>query len=510
MGWKLNRRALLMGAGGVAVGLPLLDAMLERSGGASGRARAGGSPVRYCLVFAGQACGGDGWENDRSMIGGTRMTEAGHWIVPSAYGTSFPITTPLRPIESLRSEWSIVSNMRIPYSTTSAEPTEVPMGGAFRDFHGGGKSPLLSGTRSTEARFTCNGPTSDQVIAGLHRGMTTHESLVYRAQPSWYLSGSSYAGREYVSYRGMRDPIAAQTSPTVAFDSLFRGFMPEGDAAIAQADFERRARRSVLDVVLGKRDRLVARLGRADRVRIERHFDELRALELRIAALPPVTGGACAVPPMPAADPAIGGDNTGSGSDDIRPGSGYSGETERAAVFADLIRMAFACDLTRVATLQITTFQSHMSVLPVTMAMGTPIYADLHEVGHNGDANNRGQLAVSLMMQWHVSTYARLIQSMRDTMEGDGTLLDNSVVIFTPEAGHGRQLNDASTEFQTHSVERMTMVVAGRGGGRIRTGEHIDGAGAHPASCLTTAMQAAGYASDRLGDVTGTISRLLV
>jgi hypothetical protein len=508
MAMKLSRRTMLVGAGGVAVGLPLLEAMMQ-AGGRGSRARAQTSPTRYAMVFAGQACGGDGWDNDRSMVAGVRTTEAGHWIVPQTYGTGYETTTPLMPLASLRDQYSVVSNMRVPYSTTSTDGTAVPPGGAYRDFHGGGCSPLLSGVRSTEARFTANGPTSDQLIAQLNAGMTTHESLVLRAQPSWYLAGSSYAGRQYVSYRGMRDPIEAQDSPRTAFDSLFRGFVPDDAGDAARLDFEQRARRSVLDVVLGKRDRLLARLGRADRVRIERHFDELRDLEMRIAAIPPPTGGGCEVPTDPGTDPAVGGDNTGAGSDDIRPGAGYSSEHERARVMADLIHMAFVCDLTRAATLQVTVFQSHMSALPVSEMLGTPIYADLHEIGHNGDANTRGQFAVSLMMQWHVSHYAYLMQKMADTPEGDGTLLDHSVLVFTPEAGHGRQLNDATTEFQTHSVERMCMLVGGGGGGTLTRGTHIDAGGAHPASCLATAMQAAGRESDTFGEVTGTISELL-
>lgn len=509
MASRLSRRTMLLGAGGVAVGLPLLEAMLQTSGRGS-RARAQASPTRYAMVFAGQACGADGWANDRSMVAGTRNMETGHWIVPATYGTGFETTTPLMPLAALRDQFSVVSNMRMPYSTTSAEGSEVPPGGAFRDFHGGGCSPLLSGVRSTAAGFTANGPTSDYLVAQMHAGMTTHESLVLRAQPSWYLSGSSYAGRQYISYRGMRDPIEAQTSPRTAFDSLFRGFVPDDSGDAGRLEFEQRARRSVLDVVLSKRDRLLARLGRADRERIERHFDELRELEMRIAAIPPVTGGGCEVPSDPGVDPAIGGDNTGAGSDDIRPGAGYSNEHERARVMADLIHMAFVCDLTRAATLQVTTFQSHMSALPVSEMLGTPIYADLHEIGHNGDANTRGQFAVSLMMQWHVSHYAYLLQKMSETPEGDGTLLDHSVVVFTPEAGHGRQLNDATTELQTHSVERMVMLVGGGGGGTLVQGTHIDAAGAHPAECLSTAMQAAGRESETFGEVTGTISELLV
>jgi hypothetical protein len=240
---------------------------------------------------------------------------------------------------------------------------------------------------------------------------------------------------------------------------------------------------------------------------LTRHFDELRSLETRIQALPPVASGECQVPPAPPADPTIGGDNAGSGSSDIGTNTGYSGETERARVFADLIHMALVCDLTRVATLQVTSFQSHMNVFQVSSSLGTPIRADLHEVGHNGDEQNRGQLAVSTILKWHVSHYAYLLDKLKNTPEGAGTVLDNCSLVFLPEGGHGTQLNDAMTANQTHSVENMVVLVAGRAGG-LRPGQHIDGAQRHPAQALIGAMRAAGYTGDTLGEVQGPIDEL--
>src|SRR5690606_39953868 len=102
---------------------------------------------------------------------------------------------------------------------TSAEPSEVPPGGAYRDFHGGGAGPLLCGTRSESASFTCRSITSDQVVAAFNEGETSVPSLVLRAQPSWYLSGSSYAGRNYLSYGEGGKRIESQTSPQIAFQS---------------------------------------------------------------------------------------------------------------------------------------------------------------------------------------------------------------------------------------------------------------------------------------------------
>jgi hypothetical protein len=345
------------------------------------------------------------------------------------------------------------------------------------------------------------------VIAGLYSGETTLDSLVLRAQPSWYLSGSSYAGRQYISYGEGATRIEAQTSPKIAYDSLFSGFSPDDESERAVFEFNRRARRSVLDLVTAKRERLLGRVGAADRVRLERHFDELRDLERRIDALPATQGGACQIAAAPGSDPPIGGDNAGAGSDSIATNTGYSDESTRARVLADVVHMAFVCDLTRVATLQLTTFQSHMNVYPITEPLGVGVRADLHECGHNGDQNNRGQLPVSLCLQWHVAHYAYLLDKLKNTPEGSGNVLDNSVVVFVPEGGHGTQLNDATSQWQTHSVEDMVMLVGGRAGG-LQPGRHIATSAAHPAQCLIGAMQAAGYTADGLGEVSGAVSEL--
>jgi hypothetical protein len=469
-------------------------------------------PSRYAILFAGQALGCDNYAKNQSRLNGESITEGGHFIADTSYGRGFALTTPLLPLQGM--DFTMVSNLAIPFNASSTEGTAVPAGGAYRDFHGGGCSPLLSGTRSTSPEFVCNGITSDQLIAELNAGQTTHQSLVFRAQPAFYVSGYSFAGRDYISYGpggGRSARIEAQASPEVAYRSLFTGFVPEDDDEAARFDFELRARRSVLDLVLEKRARLVGGVGRADQERLERHFDEIRDLENRISALPPIASGQCFVPPDPGADPPIGGDHEGGGTGAVTPGSGYSDEHARARIFADLIHMAFVCDLTRAASLQITVFQSHMNARPIADGLGTlagttrparwaSVGGDLHEVGHNGDPDNRGQIPSAGLLQWHVSHYAYLIDKLRDTPEGDGNVLDHSVVVFTPEAGHGLQLNDASSQNQTHSVENMVMLVAGRAGG-LDPGEHVNGNRAHPATVLITAMQAAGYQGDTLGEV---------
>jgi len=510
---RLSRRTMLKGALGAAVGLPVLECMLNEHGTALAQNNSP-LPRRYAIVFAGQALGGDDWAKDGLRVNGQTMTQTGHHITPLQSGSGYTLTTPLRPLAALQNDYSLVSGMRIPYNVDSDAPEDVPAGGAFRDFHGGGAGPLLCGTRSTAPNFTARSATSDQVLAAMQRGMTPIDSLVLRAQPSFYLTGYDFAGRHRMSYRGAGDPVEAQESPSVAFGSVFGGFVPDDTGAQAQHDFQQRTRRSVLDLITGKRERVLGMVGAVDRVRLERHFDELRDLEVRIGQLGEVATGSCMSPADPGSDPAVGGDNAGSGSDSIATNTGYSGEHERSRVFADLIHMAFVCDLTRVATLQITTFQSHMNTYAISshfdspIALARPLLADLHEVGHNGDADNRGQLPVSLCLQWHIGHYAYLLDKLKSTSEGAGTVLDNSAVIFMPEAGHGRHLNSPSdTQPKTHSVEEMVLLVGGRAGG-LQPGRHIPKDGAHPAQCLVSAMQAAGFTGDSLGEVQGNVPEL--
>lgn len=512
----LHRRTVLRGLGGAIVGLPLLDCMLDSHGTALAQS-AGALPRRYAIVFAGQALGGDDYAHDEFKVNGQSMTQAGHYIVPPESGAGYTITTPLRPLRMLQDDFTLVSGMRIPYNVDSAEAADVPVAGAFRDFHGGGACPLLCGMRSESPSFTARSATSDQVIAQLNMGKTLLDSIVLRAQPSFYLSGYDFSGRHRISYRGDGDFIEAQDSPQTAYQSIFGNFTPSGGGqAEAQHDFDQRARRSVLDLITQKRTRVLGMVGAADKQRLQRHFDEIRDLENRIAQMAPAAGGQCQRPSDPGADPALGGDNAGAGSDVIATNTGYSGENERTRIMADLIHMAFVCDLTRAATLQITAFQSHMNVYPISgsldspIALDRPLLADLHEVGHNGDADNRGQLAVSLCLQWHIGHYAYLLDKLKSTPEGAGNLLDNSVLIFMPEAGHGRHLNSPEdTTPKTHSVEDMILLVGGRAGG-LQPGRHVATSGAHPGQCLISAMQAAGFAGDTFGEVSGNLPELFM
>jgi uncharacterized protein DUF1552 len=292
--------------------------------------------------------------------------------------------------------------------------------------------------------------------------------------------------------------VPGQVSPRSAYMALFIGFTPPdpGDALAAMRELARR--RSVLDLVKGNIERLMPRLGSADQVRMQRHYDEIRDLEQRLAAVPPDGGAECSMFTDPGADPPIGGNNAGTGGDGFDVNAGYSDEDARARVFSDLVHMAFTCDLSRSVAMLYTMAQSHMNVYSFTS--GIPY--DQHEVGHSVGTTD----AVSEILAWQLDHFAYLVAKLRDTPEGAGSVLDNTAMVQLYEAGHG--LDPATGDpNRTHSTENMVVAVAGRASGFV-AGEHIDGQGAHPVAVVNTAMRAVGVDAT-LGEITAMIPELL-
>jgi len=186
---------------------------------------------------------------------------------------------------------------------------------------------------------------------------------------------------------------------------------------------------------------------------------------------------------------------------------GYSDEDTCARLMADLLHMAFVCDLTHIASLQITCFQSHMNVYTVNVEARSAIRADLHEAGHDGDANNRGQLPVSTCLRSHVFVYAHLLDRLQKSQEGSGMLLDQAAVLVRSRGRPRRAAQRRDSRLQPHSVEDMVMLVADCAGGLLPA-RHIAATGMHPARVLVSAMQAAGFQGSALGEVSDNLPAL--
>jgi hypothetical protein len=486
MAVKLDRRTVLKGIGGTVLALPFLEAMT----GSGRRARAAGTsvPKRYIVCFGGQSLGAD-------------FDPVHNLYVPNTVGASYDLKVALAPLanhNNIKNEITVVSGLKIP--TAYDNGGTVPDGGRADDFHINSLSPLLSGTKTSDHKV--HGPTSDQIVADAIGAGTTFKSLVYRAQASWYLDQSAPYGRDLISYRKATSgtgvtAIPSTVSPRAAFDSLFVGFTPVDPAEAARRAFLLKQRKSVLDLVSHKTEKLVGVLGAADKLRMERHLEEVRDLERRVSAIAPDAGGACKLIADPGADPAVGGNNTVNGGTGFDVNAGYSNEDVRAGVLVDLLHMAMVCDLTRVASFQFTMAQSHMNMYPLTN-----IPYDLHEIGHS----SHGTMGVSQGIAWHMKHFGRLVAKFRDTPEDVGTMLDNMAIVMLHEGGHGYDPSSGK-QYSSHSTENMACLIAGRAGG-LKPGRHVVATGKHPVHVLITAMNAVGVQTNTLGEVSGTIPAL--
>ncbi len=479
----LPRRSFLRGLGGVAVALPTLEIMLDNNGTAL--AGGNGLPGRFLVSFDGGALGAD---NDPEH----------NRYAPDAQGRDYDLKTALAPLGDyggIQSEVSVVSGLRIPYGNP------IPAGGWASDFHIQALGPLISGMRNSAADdYGVNGPTADQIVADAIGGETTFRSLTYQVQASWYLTQSAPYGRDVLSYRsdGSGGVVAnpGQTSPQLAYQALFTGFVPPDPGQADELLFELEKRRSVLDRVRSSIETLMPTLGTADRQRMQRHFDEIRDLEMRLQGTGPNAGGQCEMFADPGADPAVGGDNSSAGGSDYDTNAGWSDESTRARVFADLIHMAFTCDLSRSVAWLMTMAQSHMNIHPIV-----EIPYDQHELGHGGGSTED----MSRVRAWHIDHFAYLAAKLRDTPEGAGSVLDNCAMVHINEAGHGFDPGSGG-ELSTHSTENMCALIAGRAGG-LDAGQHVLADGMHPGHVLNSAMQAIGVDAN-LGEVEGRIDAL--
>jgi hypothetical protein len=483
--FKTSRRKVLRGLGGIAVGLPFLELFRPKL------ALAAPAPLRYVIGFGGSSLGMDG------------SCEVTTLPMQGPLG-GMPLNIALQPLadEGVTDYASWISGMKIPWS---ANPTgsERAIG-----FHASSPCPLLSGTASSTNTEQIQGETSDWMVAKALGGptLTTRPVLTYRVQPAYYRGSNSTTGtRGTMSVRdnnGQLEQNPPQINPQVAFQDLFTGFIPPDPAEAAAAQFLLARRRSVIDLVKGDAERLIPRLGARDKQRMERHFDELRRLENRLNALNPGGGAECAMLPDPGSFP-IG---TAVDDNNYNNTNAYSDEEARATVMADLIHMAFVCDLSRVGAWMFTYSQCFMNLNPIF-----GITSDLHECSHFGAGNcqNGGPEAVATGLSWHVKHFARLAKMLDDSIDIDGnTILDNTAMVLVFEGGHGYDPEGDKTG-SAHSTENMGALIMGKAGGlHASPGQHIVATDTHPATVITTALSALGLPA-QLGAVSGTIPGLI-
>ena len=450
---KLDRRALLKGAaGGILIGLPLLEVMTPRIARA-----ATPPPKRFIVSYAG------------TTHGGSRIFNPPVGPLPATLPAPCSALAPVRTLATM------VSGLSVPTYTENQTP---PPGGKIIGQHGNIMAPMLSGVHSTNAMpVQANGHTVDQVVADAIGAGTRLKSVQARVQAAGYgggeLKGISSARLENGKVRA----LAPISSPSLLFGTLF-GNVPGGGGGSTGSATASRKQRSVLDFVLADANGLASKVSAADRARLDQHFTEIRELELRLDTVPPVATATCTSPTNPGSDPALGATGTF---------GGWSNETLRGDLMADMIGLALACDVTRAVSLMISYDQSFLKTQD---PLGN--YADMHATGHRGTVEQIGHNA-----NWHVGRFAKMVKRLADTPEAGGTLLDSTVVVMVFAEGNN-----------SHNTIDMTAFVAGVPS-KLKMGQHIASGGAHPARLMVSALQAVGIDTNALGEISGAFAPVL-
>lgn len=453
----IPRRGFLRGLAGASLALPFLESLRPRIAHANT-----GAPLRYVVI-----------------VGGLEQKYA----IPSGTGSGYTMPDALASLEAVRDQITLVSGIEVP--TPNGGNAPVPPAGRGHSLHGDIMPPLFTGYR-TPTHAVYEHATSDQVVAPVLASDTPFESLQFRAQPHNY-KGSNGGTGGVISARANGSAMTPQTSPRLAWEQLTLGITPDDPSAAAEQMRRIARHKSVLDLVLDHGHHVQSRVSQADSVRMEQYFDDLRDLERRIEQLGGGSAGGNCIPlPDPGPDPA----QIDYPSPEHPGTTGYSNEDLRAEIFVDLIHMALACDLSRVASFQSTIEQCFMSTAPLW-----DVELEVHDVTHV-DFPNRAEVWSSIL-SWQASFFARLVSRLAETDEGGAPMLDNTVVVYTNTGGQSG-----------HGSHDMTMAIAGRPE-VLRRGEHIRVPGTLPGHVFQAAMQAVGVHED-FGELPGVVSELLV
>ncbi|MBO6933839.1 MAG: DUF1552 domain-containing protein [Deltaproteobacteria bacterium] len=376
---KLSRRTLLRGAGGAALALPFLEAML---GPRRSVAQTGAVPKRVIFWFT--SCGPvpETW-----------------W--PTGGETDFALPMAMQPLEPFRDRILIPDGVQM---TTAIERSGGRNGHDVGTGHAMVCRPLQEGP-SGFGEFghlwdgSAGGISIDQHIADAVGEDTRFKSLEYgvRAQ------GIRQAVPSRISYRAAFEPVIPMHGPAAAFDRVFGPLT--GDAA-AQARQARR-RELVLGAVQGELGRLRPRLGSDDRRRVDAHVAALDDITSRLDGF---DGAVCNVPER--------GDTTN--------------VPEWGRLHLDMMARAMACDLTRVASIQWANGQSGMRHEWLGQSDAH------HSLSHRGDSDTDARNQVSAIDRWYMEQFAYLLGALDSVEAGDGqTLLDHTTVVWVNEQTKG-------------------------------------------------------------------------
>jgi len=447
--WRIPRRTFLRGLG-TAVALPVLDAMLP----AKALAALGGPgstprfPKRLAWIYV---------PNGKNMADWT----------PHAVGADYELPMILEPLAPHRRDFTLVSGLALDPANAHGD------GGGD---HARSSAAFLTGChpRKTAGADIKLGISADQIVANRIGEQTRLPSLELSCDGGQRAgscdSGYSCAYQFNLSWRSETQPMNPEVDPRAAFERLFGNGDPA--ASLEMAARRARQRKSVLDFVLDDARMLATRLGAADKRKLDEYLTAVREIERRIERAekfgPANLPAGVVAPEM------------------------FENFDEHVRLMYDILALAFQTDSTRVATFVVAHDGSNRPYPWIGIRDGH------HDISHHrNDEVKKAQIAK--INRFHTGQFAYFLDKLKSIREGDASLLDNSTILY------GSAISDGNA----HLHENLPILVAGRGGGSFKTGQHVRVEDKTPLTNLYRSMlENVGVPTEKIGDSTGKVDGL--
>jgi|CXWL01.1.fsa_nt_gi hypothetical protein len=431
---SLPRRSFLQGMG-VTMALPLLDAMIPAS---TALAQTAAQPVRrFGAVYVPQGAIRDKWQ-------------------PEIVGGDFDFTPILRPLEKFRDHVVVVSGT----GSTGADAGHAP-----------GPICFLSGVtgRKTETADVRSGTTLDQVFAKKLGQSTAFPSLELATEDFTGFVGACDNGwacayLNTIAWSAPSTPLPMEINPRVVFERMFGG-----SGTIEQRAMRMKVSRSILDSIIPEASRLQSSLGAKDREKMGAYLENVREIERRLERAEK---------------------NSATDVTMTAPVGVPSDFEEHVGLMFDLLAVAFQSDTTRVFSFM------------MARELSQRIYPKLDCLDpHHALSHHRNEpllMAANARLQtYHYSLFANFVNTLANTPDGDGSLLDHSLIMY------GSGMSDSNL----HSHHEVPLVVVGGAGGTVKGNRHLNHPKLTPIANLHVAMaQKMGLEMTEFGDSNGVVA----
>jgi len=436
---QLSRRTFLRGVG-ATVALPLLDSMVGAQ--TPLRSSAAAPKTRFIAFYVPHGATMDKW-------------------TPATEGSGFAFTEILKPIESHRDRVNIISGLAHPF-VAGAGGGDVSAGAN----HTRAAAVFLTGAVPERGAQAHLGVSADQVAAQ-HIGQDTPlPSLELSIEESVLACEAAFscAYRNSISWKSPTQPLPMYSNPRLVFEKLF---------GVGSTDAERRARReesrSLLDSVMGQVASLQKNLPAGDRRRLTQYLEDVREIERRIQRTEASAGKDLTLPEVPTGVP--------------------STFQDHLKLLMDLQVIALQADITRVSTLM---FARELST---AVFPETGIRDPFHNLSHH--SNDRGNMdRFAQLNTYHMTKFAYFLDKLKAVADGDGTLLDHSLVLYGSSLSDGNQ----------HNFSPLPIVLAGGVSGKMKGGRHLAfPKDTHMSNLLAAILNKLDVPTEKFGDGSGVL-----